>query len=216
MGGTVGLESDKSNGSDDDDTEETNSHGMRLSDESSSENDSCRDKLNGFEDERIGGRFSEPAATQERQGHSTNQADPLAVFFRILQNMAQKKLKTCAEAVPRSKIENIGIASAAALGIQLALRRPHKKKSHFIEYVCASIATMSFGTILTREAFLGNIHDKQTMQIVCKDLASSIMKKIKKKSASNKSLFAMIVLVIFCRRKQVAKGIPAKDSFFKR
>jgi len=216
MGGTVGLKSDKSS-SDDDDTEEMHSHDTHLSDESSSENDSCRDKLNSFEDERIGGRFSEPAATQESQGDSTNQADPLAVFFRILQNMAQKKLKTYAEAVvPRSKIENIGIASAAAFGIQLALRRRHKKQSHLIEYVCASIATMSFGTILTREAFLGNIHDRQTMQIVCKDLASSIMKKIKEKSASNKSLFAMIVLVIFCRRKQVAKGIPAKDKFFKR
>jgi hypothetical protein len=215
MGGTVGLESDKS-GSDDDDTEEMNSHDTHISDESSSENDeqnvfSCpADKLNSFEDEIIG-RLPEPISTQERR----DQADPLAVFFRIIQKMGQKKLKTYAEAVPRSKIENIGIASAAAFGIQLALRRSHKK-SHFIEHVCASIATISFGTILAREAFLGNIHDKQTMQIVCKDLASSILNKIKEKSASNKSLFAMIVLVIFCRREQVTKGIPAKDNFIKR
>merc|ERR1712238_261288 len=103
-----------------------------------------------------------------------DQADPLVIFFRIVQQMARNKLKRYAEALPRSKIENIGIAAAAAFGIQLTLWRSSKKFS-LIEYCCATIATISFGTILSREAFLGNIHDKQTMQIFYKDFALSIL-----------------------------------------
>jgi len=214
-----GLESDKSTS--DYDTVEINSDDTHIMSEESSENDeresiSHLNELNSFEDERMG-RLSEPKA-QERQRAGTerlDQTEPHVLFFRIVQKMAQTKIKTYVEALPRSKIENTGIAAAVAYGIQLALRRSSKKLP-LIEYVCAGIATISFGTILSREAFLGNIHDKQTMQIVCKDLTLSILNKMKEKSTSTKALFAMLFLVIVYRKRrtQVTRRISA--DYFKR
>ena len=145
-----------------------------------------------------------------------DQADPLMVFFSILKKMTQSKLKSYAEAIPQSKIENVGIAAAVAtFGMQLALRRS-SKKTRIIQYFCASVATLSLGTIFSREALLGNLQDKEALKIVCKDLASRILKRIKEKS-TNKALFAMIVLAIYSRKKRYdTSGIGAKDTFFKR
>lgn len=179
-------------------------------------NFSYRNTCNGFEDEIIAGS-SEPKA-QERQGAATegsNQADPLLVFFRILQKISLQKIRTCAEALPRSKIENLGITATVALGIQLALRRS-SKKSPLIGSFCVGIATLSFGTILSREAILGNIYNKQTMQLVCKDIASRILNKLKGKSLSNKAFFSMLALVIFCRGKQATREILANRKVFNR
>ena len=170
-----------------------------------------RNKFNSFEDEIIPGS-SEPKA-QERQGNTegSNQTDPLTVFFRILQKLALKKIRPYAEALPRSKIENLGITAAVALGIQLALRRS-SKKSPLVGSFCVGIATLSFGTILSREAILGNVHNKETMQLACKGIASRILNRLKGKSLSNKAFFAMLSLVIFCRGKQATRGIPANSK----
>ena len=145
-----------------------------------------------------------------------DQADPLMVFFSILKKMTQSKLKSYAEAIPQSKIENVGIAAAVAtFGMQLALRRS-SRKTRIIQYFCASVATLSLGTIFSREALLGNLQDKGALKIVCKDLASRILKRIKEKS-TNKALFAMIVLAIYSRKNRYdTSGIGAKDTFFKR
>jgi len=208
-----GLGSDKS--APDNDTVEIHSHDAQISEEYSQSSEErsypCPDKFDSFEHKRIV-RLSAPKAL-ETEG--IDQADPLVIFFRIVQQMAQNKLKRYAEALPRSKIENIGIAAAVAFGIQLTLRRSSKKSS-LIEYCCAAIATISFGTVLSREAFLGSIHDKQTVQIFYTDFALSILNKIKEKSASNNAFFSMLVLVIFCRRRKVRKIIPVADKIFKR
>ena len=189
-----------------------------LSDESSSEPDeeqktSHHDKLPSFEDERID-RSSEAKPWEKQRGDTEwmDQADPVSVFFRILQDMARKKLKNYAERLPRSNIETIGITAVAAFGIQLALLRS-SKKSRLLAKLCAGIATLSFGTVLSREAVLGNVYDKETLQMFGRDLATRILDKIREKSASYKSLLAMLVLIILSRRRQVSKGVYAKNDF---
>lgn len=215
-----GFGSDKS--ASDCDTVDIDSRGIHETPEETSsesnEPDSCSSPgtFNGCDNERTERSSSEPQAARERRGGSTeflNQADPLVVFFRILKKMAQTKVQTYAKALPRSKIETIGTAAAVAYGLQLALRRrPSSKKANLLGYLCASIATISFGTILSREAVLGNIYNRQTLQMVCKDVGASILSQIKQKSASSKKLFAMLVLVLFCRRKRVAKESFAQHN----
>jgi len=213
------LESD--NIASDNDTLDGNSHDT-YSFEKYSENGeqkiiTCHDDIvDSVKCERT--RQTSETKTLEKPGECGvrhDQADPVAVFFKIIQKMAKAKMKACAAALPRSKIESIGIAATIALGMQLALRRS-SKKSHLIEWFCASTAIISFGTNFSREAFLGNLNKKQTMQIICKDLALSILNKIKAKSASNKALTAMLVLVMFCGRTQVKMGAPVKNAFRER
>ena len=138
-------------------------------------------------------------------------ADPVTVFFKILQGMARAKLKSCAKGLPQSKIENVGIAAAVAFGIQLALRRSTKKS--LITKLCAGVATVSLGTILSREALLGNVYDRQTLQTFGKELAVRILKRIKEKSASYKSVLAMLVLIISSKRKHVSSRGAFREDF---
>lgn len=202
------------------DSVDTNSDNTNIIEESSSNCElkriACLRKHNCVENKRKR-QFLESKSQERQRGRpgGQGQADPMLVLFRIIQEMIQKKLKTCAEAIPQSKIENIGIAAAVAFGIQLALRRS-TKKSLIVEYFCASIATVSFGTVLSREAFLGNIYDKQSMQTFGKDVASRMLNKIKKKPASHKSLFSMIVFFIVVRMKMFKKGGSANNMHFKR
>ncbi len=186
-----------------------------LSEESSSETEesspsSCHD---GLDEESI--PKSSPKAKNEKttQGdtHTEWMADPVAVFFKILQGMARAKLKSCAKGLPRSKIENVGIAAAVAFGIQLALRRSTKKS--LITKLCAGVATVSLGTLLSREALLGNVYDRQTLQTFGKELAVRILKRIKEKSASYKSVLAMLVLIISSKRKQVSSRWAFREDF---
>eukprot|EP00536_Pseudo-nitzschia_multiseries_P002325 jgi/Psemu1/5292/gm1.5292_g len=117
--------------------------------------------------------------------------DPLAIFFRIVRNMALQRIKSCARALPRSRIETLGVTAAVAMGIQLALRRRAHRRSPLI---CAGIAALSAGTLLSREAMLGNIYDAQSMKIVCKDTALRMLEMVKGKCAAKKQFVAMLVL----------------------
>ena len=199
-----------------DDILEIDSESTFLSEESSSDADelkniSSHDCDDSFVDEQIG----RSSGKSKAQGHGTqwsNQPDPISVFLRILQDMARKKLKTCAEGIPRAQIETVGIASVVALGVQFALFRK-SKKSRLFSKLCASVAALSFGTVLSREAILGNIYDKETLKVFGRDFAVRILKTIKEKSASYKSILAMIVLIVSGRMKQVTRGVHAKADF---
>ena len=199
-----------------DDILEIDSESTFLSEESSSDADelkniSSHDCDDSFVDEQIG----RSSGKSKAQGHGTqwsNQPDPISVFLRILQDMARKKLKTCAEGIPRAQIETVGIASVVALGVQFALFRK-SKKSRLFSKLCASVAALSFGTVLSREAILGNVYDKETLKVFGRDFAVRILKTIKEKSASYKSILAMIVLIVSGRMKQVTRGVHAKADF---
>lgn len=215
----VGLESDKS--ASDNDTVDANerdhdSHDLRVFEELS-QNEVTK-KIDSFKNETTG-RLLAPEV-RERKGANdrelnNHQADPVAVFFGILRKMTLQKLKTYAEDLPCSKIKNLGTAAAMAFGIQRALRRS-SKNSHLIDYFCLGTTVLSFGTVLSREAYLGNIHDKKTMNLVCKDVASRILNKIKEQGGSKKAFFALLVFVTCCRRTQVIKGVLADDKTLKR
>ena len=211
------LESDK--GGYDHDILDIDSESTFLSEESSSDSDeqrnaSTHDDDDSLVNERMGQSSgnSKPQGTRFHGTERTNYPDPVSVFLRILQDMAKKKLKTCAEGLPRSKIESVGMASVVALGVQFALFRS-SKKSRLLSQLCASVAALSFGTVLSREAILGNVYDKQTLKMFGRDLAIRILRTIKEKSASYKSILAMIVLIASGRMKQVTRGVHAKASF---
>ena len=200
----------------DDDILEIDSESTFLSEESSSDagelkNISSHDCDDSLVDEEIG-RSSGKSKAQGPGTQWSNQPDPVSVFLRILQDMARKKLKTCAEGIPRAEIETVGIASVVALGVQFALFRK-SKKSRLFSKLCASVAALSFGTVLSREAILGNVHDKETLKVFGRDFAVRILKTIKEKSASYKSILAMIVLIVSGRIKQVTRGVHAKADF---
>ncbi len=185
-----------------------------LSDESSSGTEefsnttSCHEKAYECDEEPIG-RTKE----NNKKTEAGWMADPVTVFFQILQKMARTKIHSCAKALPQSKIENIGVAAAVAFGIQVAIRRRSSKKSHLLTKLCAGIATVSLGTVLSREAILGNVYDRQTLQSFGREFAVRILNRIKEQSASYKSAFAMLVLILSGRMKQV--GGYTRENFMK-
>jgi len=212
---SVGMESDKST-SDYDvaeaDEKDQEFRESSIAEEALEQIGESSNKVHFSEDETKE-RVSESGAKQETKRATgiecLNQADPVEVFFRILRNMAMQRIQSYAKAFPRSQIENLGIAAAMTLGIRLTLWRPSYNRSPL---VCAGITALSFGAILSREAILGNIYNKQSMQLVCKDIASSILDKLKGKSSSKRSFFAMLALALFCRRKQGSRDIPANTQ----
>jgi len=126
--------------------------------------------------------------------------------------MIIKKLQPYARSLPESVIENVGMTSALfAVGIQLIALRPNNRqsKSKFLSVlgsvVCASIASISFGTVLSKDVILGNVYNKQTMQLACKYIVGRVLLRLKGKFAipdKKKGRFlAMLVLVFFCRRR---------------
>jgi hypothetical protein len=140
------------------------------------------------------------------------QQNPLTVFTSILKDIAQEQIiKPYATAFPQSTVENVGIvAMATTLAIPL-LQLPWRRSSHHqqrhnnndnnnnnnnntimmthvIAYIAlSSVTIVSFGSILTREVILGNIHDKQSMKLACRDMVLRIMNKIKRNVLSNKT-----------------------------
>ena len=166
-----------------------------------------------------------------------NSKNNVAVFCKILQKMILQKLQPCAESLQQSqsKIENVGITSAMiAIGIQYIAfrqRRQQQQRQHQHQrsyynnnmtfpfpsssllgsIFCASIATMSFGTILSKEVILGNIYNKQTMQRSCYDITSRIVNRLKgqakqiitiPKNKKERFIAAMFVLVLFCHNRR--------------
>mmetsp|Transcript_24450 Transcript_24450/g.57778 ORF Transcript_24450/g.57778 Transcript_24450/m.57778 type:complete len:399 (-) Transcript_24450:2317-3513(-) len=163
-------------------------------------------------------RLVESGARQETRGAGSrtddnlSQTDPAAVFFRILRNMAVQRIRSGARALPRSSIESLGITSTVVMGIQLVLRRRAHKRSQLI---CAGIAALSFGTLLSREAILGNIYDAQSMKLVCHETVLRILEKVKGKCAAKKQFCAMLVLVLLCGRRQSSRDIPLRNRSFR-
>lgn len=222
---SVGLESDKSTS--DSDVTEVDEHdqifrGSAVVDEDFEKIGELSDvsqpsnMVHSFKDERmkrLSGSESQQEAKDPTGWEDVSQTDPVEVFFRILRKMAMDRIRSYAEALPRSQIENVGIVASMALGIRLSLRRASYDRAPLL---CAGIAALSFGTIISREAILGNIYNKQSMHIVCKDIASSILDKLKKrKYSSKKTFFAMVTMLIFCRRKQGNMGAPRNSQSFK-
>ncbi|KAG7346171.1 hypothetical protein IV203_005239 [Nitzschia inconspicua] len=143
-------------------------------------------------------RESSSPVAPEIPMHETN---PLAVFATILKEMAYDQLKPYAEAFPRSAVENAGMAAATMLFLQLLSRRHSKRHvtlGRLVAVALSSVATISFGSILTREAILGHIHDNQSLKVACRDILLRLVEKMKRNVLSNKakSFLAMAVLLI--------------------
>jgi hypothetical protein len=153
--------------------------------------------------------------SQERpQQHSTSSlpeeshtANPFAVWATILKSIAHAKIKPYAEALPRSSVENVGMAAVAAVvAMPVVVRRSsqrHIVMGHvMIAAVLSSIAAVSFGSILARDTILGNVYDKQSMKLACRDMVVRILDKIKRNVLSNKakSLLAMVILLLLQRK----------------
>jgi hypothetical protein len=141
---------------------------------------------------------SNESSSRPTECHESN---PLAVFVTILKGIAHEQIKPYAEAFPRSTVENVGMTAATALVLQLILRRSSKRHvtlGRLVAAALSSIAAVSFGSILTREAVLGHVHDKTSLQLVCRDMVMRLMDKLKRNVLSNKakSFLAMAVLLI--------------------
>lgn len=136
-----------------------------------------------------------------------NQNDPATVFLKILKRMMIQKMKPYARSIPQSTIENVGITSViVALGMKLIECRKQKslqrQQSRFYSLIgpliCAGIASVSFGTILSKEIILGNISDKQTLILVCNDIVSRLVHKIKGNLViSNKRKRGLLAMLLF-------------------
>lgn len=145
--------------------------------------------------------------------------NPMKVFATILKDIAHEQfIQPYANAFPQSTVENVGIAAiATSLAIHLLLgnRRSSSSSSQrhmmrmtmgrVITYTAlSSVAMISFGSIFTREVILGNIHDQQSMKLVCREMLSRIVNKIKRNVLSNKtkSFLAMVILLLLRKKPQ--------------
>jgi hypothetical protein len=175
--------------------------------------------------------------TDDNNNNDENENDNVTVFCKILQKMMIQKLQPCAESIQQSqsKIENVGITSTMiVIGMQYIAFRQRRQRQHqhqqkrsynnmFLfpsssllgSIFCASIATMSFGTILSKEVVLGNIYNKQTMQRSCNDITSRIVNRLKgqakqiitiPKNKKERFIAAMFVLVLFCHNRRHRQG----------
>ncbi len=137
--------------------------------------------------------------------------DPLAVFSKIVREMAVQQIKPYAEKFPTGTVENVGVAAATVLVAQLILRRSSKRHvvlGRACAVLLSSVAGISFGSVLTREAILGNVHNKKTLVLACKDIASRAFGNLKRKvlSSKAKSFLAMTILLLISQRKQANTG----------
>mmetsp|Transcript_34243 Transcript_34243/g.82448 ORF Transcript_34243/g.82448 Transcript_34243/m.82448 type:complete len:489 (-) Transcript_34243:1636-3102(-) len=147
-----------------------------------------------------------------RQLH--HQSDnPVELFFKIVRDMALERIKVPVGNLPVTTIENVGTAALAGLGMQLMLRflttntKKRSGRSRMASIFCAiamsSVASMSFGSILAREAALGRIYNKATMQLACQQMVSRLWNNIRSNMLTNKtkSTLAFIVLYFVGRKR---------------
>jgi hypothetical protein len=152
------------------------------------------------------GMQSETNEQQQAETSMHDDIDPLAVFSKIVREMAVQQIKPYAESFPTGTMENVGVVAATVFVAQLILRRSSKR--HLVlGRICAvllsSIAGVSFGTVLTREAILGKVHDKKSLVLACKEIASRAFGNMQRKvlSSKTKSFLAMAILLLISRRK---------------
>lgn len=96
------------------------------------------------------------------------------IFLWTLKDLAMEQIRPYVEAVPQSDTENVGITAIVALTAQLVLwqnSRSFLLLGNVSALTLSSIAMLSFGAINLCQAFLGAIHDKETLEIVCKEVA---------------------------------------------
>jgi hypothetical protein len=162
---------------------------------------------------------------ETEQDHIPN---PLTVFATILKDMAHEQIiKPYAEAYPISTVENIGIVAAMAAvlvtAMQLVVRQSSSRHntimSRFIPTTTTAAATTTavvlsssvtavtlFGSILAREAILGNIYNQQSMKLACTEILSRVMNKVKRKIIPSynktKTFLAMLILLLLLQRKK--------------
>jgi hypothetical protein len=153
-------------------------------------------------------RYRQPPMTQQRQEAD----DPLTVYLRILKDLAMERIRPHVEAFPhQSVLENVGTASIGALAVQLFLRRNSKSApsplATLSAWTLSSIATLSFGAIVSRQTFLGTIHDGASLQRSCNEIAVRVWHRLKGKlrTRQSKAFVAMLVLFMIGRRKLKSK-----------
>jgi hypothetical protein len=158
-------------------------------------------------------RTSEHQSTTEPhcQPPENDLIDPVAAMFSILREMAFEKIKPSIQSFPESTAENVGLTAALALGLQLLLRmRCRRTLLGSISAVSLSaVASAAFSTILLRHVMLGNIHDRQTLQLVGKAIASRSLQKLKDMATYKgrwQGVLAMIVMILVGRRKKKASS----------
>ena len=157
-------------------------------------------------------RHSHRRRCQERPRQPHHRSDnPVELLFNIVRDMVMERIKAPVENLPVSTIENAGTAALVGVGIQLLLRfrttNSKKRSSSMASTLCtialSSVASMSFGSILVREAALGRIYDKATMQIACQHIVSRLWTNMRSNMLANKtkSAFAFIVLYFVGRKR---------------
>jgi hypothetical protein len=139
-----------------------------------------------------------------------SESDPMTEFVRILKDLATQRLRSHVRAMPVVAIENLGMASIAALAIQSLLGRKSKATRLLgatSAVIFSSIATFSFGAIVSRHVILGTIHNKKTLQLACKDVAVRVWDKLKAeiRTRKTKTFVAMVVLCMIGRQKRSTK-----------
>jgi multisubunit Na+/H+ antiporter MnhE subunit len=147
------------------------------------------------------------SSTQPRsEEKGAAEANPIAVFSTILKDMALEQIRPYAESFPRSTVENVGVAAAAIVGMQLIFWRFSKRHRIFHRLFTFSVSTViaaSFGSILTREVVLGNIYDKESLEIACVDMLVRVFGRVKRNIMfhKTKSFLAMAILILLGRKE---------------
>jgi hypothetical protein len=153
-------------------------------------------------------RTDEQQSTQEPhcQPPGNDLIDPVATMFSILREMAFEQIKPSIQSFPESTVENVGLTAALALAFQLLLRMRCRRSllGSLSAVSLSAVASAAFSTILARHAMLGNIHDRQTLQLVGKAIASRSLQKLKDMATYKgrwQGVLAMMVLILVGRRK---------------
>ena len=133
--------------------------------------------------------------------HGVN--DSTTIMFSILRELAFSRMKPYIQCIPESALENVGMSATLALALQLTLRMRSKRcfLSSLSALAFSGLATGAFSTVLARHAVLGNIHDKESLQIVLQTIAMRIWEKLKTKAKGRwKGVLAMLVLIAVGKR----------------
>jgi hypothetical protein len=135
--------------------------------------------------------------------------DPVTVMFSIVSEIVYAKIKQQAVTVSRSisptQAENVAVTASLALAAQLLLRR--RSSSNFLGSLCAFVlsgtAVTAFSGLFAREIALGNVHDKESAQIMLQAAAVRVLERLKamaREKLQFKRILAVAVLILVGRK----------------
>ena len=134
--------------------------------------------------------------------------DPVTMMISIMKELAFERMTPLMKRLPaESTLENVGTAAAFALALQISLRLRSKRSllSSISALTLGGVATTAFSTILAKHAVLGNIQDKESLQLVAETIAMRIWKRLKSSAMTKvrwQGILAMVVLTLVGRRRR--------------